>query len=542
MLNLFSRPPRRTGPRSTRSVGPRRRVSPTQVPEWAAELSSRYGVLALVAAIAVGAMALVLTASSESIAPLQAGTTSMRAHAGALASAPDPAPARIVAPAETSIAVVEVAASQPLALTTNYEVQPGDTIRSIAEQFGVSSQTIMWANELENPDLIEPGQSLIVPSTSGVLYQADGTESLGELAERFQGNPETISAYNQLDLTAEQIVPAGEILIPDGQRIDYSIADEPAADVELAQAEEAQVSALGETTALPVAIEEEVVEPLAIPDPIVYEVRDGDTLKSLALLFGVSVETLLNANNIDDPDMVTVGTTLRVLPISGVEYTVADGETMVDIAGLFEVDGGAIADANGVRNPDLIQAGDVLIIPGATDPNPVRRVPEEYADEGSDTIAESSGDVEYWEDESEWTDESEWVADPEPPDYVYGGGDAIVENAMAHLGQPYVWGGVGPYGFDCSGFVYYVHSVSGHPVDRGLWGQLNGGPSIGWDDLQPGDAVFFANTYTAGLSHAGIYIGGGSFIHASDPSTGVVISSMYSDYWSSRFVGASRLW
>src|SRR5262249_38080345 len=154
----------------------------------------------------------------------------------------------------------------------------------------------------------------------------------------------------------------------------------------------------------------------------------------------------------------------------------------------FEVDGGSIVDANCLDNADLIHAGDALIIPGAKRLHPKRRVSEEPS-----TTAQSSGQAEAQPADSEVA--AQPAAAPAAPPHVVGGGSAVVQNAMAHLGQPYVWGGVGPRGFDCSGFVYYILRVSGHPVSRGLWGQLNGGPRIGRGDLEPGDTVFFANTY-----------------------------------------------
>src|SRR5439155_23795021 len=113
---------------------------------------------------------------------------------------------------------------------------------------------------------------------------------------------------------------------------------------------------------------------------------------------------------------------------------------------------------------------------------------------------------------------------------VGGGGGTIVANAMKYVGYRYVFGGTSPAGFDCSGFVYYIHNHSGAPVGRGMWQQYNGGAHIPMSSLQPGDTLFFANTYMPGLSHDGIYIGGGQFIHASDERTGVTISSMYTGY------------
>ena len=102
---------------------------------------------------------------------------------------------------------------------------------------------------------------------------------------------------------------------------------------------------------------------------------------------------------------------------------------------------------------------------------------------------------------------------------------------MKFVGYRYVFGGTSPSGFDCSGFVYYIHNHSGAPVGRGMWQQYNGGAHIRMSALQPGDTVFFANTYMPGLSHDGIYIGGGQFVHASDERTGVTVSSLYSAYW-----------
>lgn len=135
---------------------------------------------------------------------------------------------------------------------------------------------------------------------------------------------------------------------------------------------------------------------------------------------------------------------------------------------------------------------------------------------------------------------------PEPGGNNGGGGtstgNAMVDFAMGYLGYPYVWATAGPASFDCSGFTYWVtKNVIGIDIGRGLWTQAASGTPVSRGNLQPGDIVFFQNTYKPGLSHNGLYIGGNQFIHAENENTGVKISDLNSSYYSSRWYGAVRL-
>ena len=121
-------------------------------------------------------------------------------------------------------------------------------------------------------------------------------------------------------------------------------------------------------------------------------------------------------------------------------------------------------------------------------------------------------------------------------------GQYIVDFAMGYLGSPYVWAGNAPGGFDCSGFTQFViANTVGIDIGHGVPGQTNHGAWVDWGTWQPGDLVFFANTWGSGISHVGIYIGGGEFIHAENESTGVTISSLYSNYYSGHYYSAVRI-
>ena len=120
-------------------------------------------------------------------------------------------------------------------------------------------------------------------------------------------------------------------------------------------------------------------------------------------------------------------------------------------------------------------------------------------------------------------------------------GEQIVNFALQFEGYPYIYAGEGPYAFDCSGFTMFViNNTLGLGVPHDMAVQYQMGRSVGRDELRPGDLVFFQNTIRPGMSHDGIYIGGGQFIHAETESSGVTISDLASEYYSSRWYGAVR--
>lgn len=116
---------------------------------------------------------------------------------------------------------------------------------------------------------------------------------------------------------------------------------------------------------------------------------------------------------------------------------------------------------------------------------------------------------------------------------------SVIAYAKQFLGCNYVYGGTTPSGFDCSGFTQYVFKNFGISLNRSSRDQYSNGVSVSRSNLQAGDLLFFSN-YGSTINHVGIYIGNNQFIHASSPSTGVLIDDL-AGYHANTYVGARRV-
>lgn len=118
----------------------------------------------------------------------------------------------------------------------------------------------------------------------------------------------------------------------------------------------------------------------------------------------------------------------------------------------------------------------------------------------------------------------------------------VASQALSYRGMPYRFGAASPRsGFDCSGLIYYLlrqrglnpprtaagYRTYGHPVARGKW--------------QTGDLILFANTYKHGISHIGVYLKDGKFVHAASTRQGVRVDSLYTGYFANKYWGARRV-
>lgn len=121
--------------------------------------------------------------------------------------------------------------------------------------------------------------------------------------------------------------------------------------------------------------------------------------------------------------------------------------------------------------------------------------------------------------------------------------EKLLEDAKYFKGGRYVWGGTTPEGFDCSGYVQYLFKKHKVNLPRTAWAQSQKGEEVGRDELIKGDLLFFLTDKKRGIpvTHVGIYIGNGEFIHAASKKKGIIISPVDHGYYADKFVSAKRI-
>lgn len=119
---------------------------------------------------------------------------------------------------------------------------------------------------------------------------------------------------------------------------------------------------------------------------------------------------------------------------------------------------------------------------------------------------------------------------------------SLIKIAHTLLGTPYHYGGDSPEsGFDCSGFIQYTFEQEGINLPRTSREQYKSAFPISRRELKPGDLVFFRARHEHYVSHVGLYIGKGKFIHAPSRSKQVSINSLDQKYWRKYYFSAGRV-
>jgi cell wall-associated NlpC family hydrolase len=124
------------------------------------------------------------------------------------------------------------------------------------------------------------------------------------------------------------------------------------------------------------------------------------------------------------------------------------------------------------------------------------------------------------------------------PQGVDGLRTSLVNTAQSYLGVPYLWGGTSAQGFDCSGLTMSVYRLNGLQLPRNSRDQFEAGTPVPVEELRQGDLLFFATGGAGSVSHVGLYVGEGTFIHAPSRGKSICREQLATSYYRKTFVGA----
>ncbi len=250
----------------------------------------------------------------------------------------------------------------------------------------------------------------------------------------------------------------------------------------------------------------------ALSDQI-YTVRRGDSLSSIAYRYSTTVADIAKANGIDSTKPIYAEQKLTIpsdIPVSGTHARITRDDVKLV--------------ANEKRTVAALDKGAEVVFLGKKD--------------GSYAVKLFDGRMGRVP-----TDALEFIpgsAETPSVDRQQFGRD-ITRTAYAYRGARYRRGGMSSRGFDCSGFVKYVYQTKGISLPRTSYDMFRVGKPVAKSDLREGDLVFFANTYRRGISHVGMYVGNGEFIHASTTRGGVRVDQLDAAYFRNKYAGARRI-
>ena len=302
--------------------------------------------------------------------------------------------------------------------------------------------------------------------------------------------------------------------------------------------------------------------PVLAPGGLSITVQPKDTAYSLARKYNLSVDALLNLNNLSSSNL-SVG---QVLLVSPPTYTVVKGDTAFSIARRYGLSVEALLNLNNLGSANL-KLGQVLTVRGAAGPVGTPAVSVTVASVVSSitvTPALTASTVTAPAAATPAALLPPLVSTPEAPASTLtdaaltplvqtttasivttlpadaSDGDWLA-SARSLMGVPYVYGGKSRSGTDCSGFVLQVFAPLGLTLPRVSADQAQVGVPVERSQLQSGDLVFFDTEGRGKVTHVGIVVEGSTFINANSFAGRVGLDDLGSRYWATRYLGARRV-
>ena len=428
-----------------------------------------------------------------------------------------------------------LASSASVNADTTHHVVKNDTVWDLSQKYGVSIQSIEQLNKINtDTHLIREGQTLTIPTTgktaaktatktSQVTVKAGDT--LWALAQKYGTTVEKLRQLNGLASDA-YLIHVGDVIKVDGQVTTTTTTNAQATSTVSSEANQtsqatstasseanqtgqaastasseasqtSQATSTASSEASQAASTSQAATPYVAANHVTYTVQAGDSLYTIAQKYGVTVDSLRQAN--------TLGATLQVGQSLTVNDPTKNPQASVAASQAEQTPAQTTTTSQATQATQTTQA--------ATTTNQVAQTTSQPAAQTQTSQASQTTQA------SQQTQASQAQV-ATPSSYSVS---ALLSYAQTFTGVPYVLGGTTPAGFDCSGFTQYVFNHFGKNIGRTTYQQQYAGTKLAVSSAQPGDLLFWGAYGSA--YHVGIYLGGSSYIAAPEPGESVSVKS-----------------
>lgn len=432
-----------------------------------------------------------------------------------------------------------LASSASVNADTTHHVVKNDTVWDLSQKYGVSIQSIEQLNKINtDTHLIREGQTLTIPTTgktaaktatktSQVTVKAGDT--LWALAQKYGTTVEKLRQLNGLASDA-YLIHVGDVIKVDGQVTTTTTTNAQAtstvsseanqtsqaastASSEASQTSQAASTASSEASqtsqatstasseASQAASTSQAATPYVAANHVTYTVQAGDSLYTIAQKYGVTVDSLRQAN--------TLGATLQVGQSLTVNDPTKNPQASVAASQAEQTPAQTTTTSQATQATQTTQA--------ATTTNQVAQTTSQTTSQPAAQTQTSQASQTTQASQQTQASQAQVAT---PSSYSVS---ALLSYAQTFTGVPYVLGGTTPAGFDCSGFTQYVFNHFGKNIGRTTYQQQYAGTKLAVSSAQPGDLLFWGAYGSA--YHVGIYLGGSSYIAAPEPGESVSVKS-----------------
>ena len=437
-----------------------------------------------------------------------------------------------------------LASSASVNADTTHHVVKNDTVWDLSQKYGVSIQSIEQLNKINtDTHLIREGQTLTIPTTgktaaktatktSQVTVKAGDT--LWALAQKYGTTVEKLRQLNGLASDA-YLIHVGDVIKVDGQVTTTTTTNAQATSTVSSEANQtsqaastasseanqtgqaastasseasqtSQATSTASSEASQAASTSQAATPYVAANHVTYTVQAGDSLYTIAQKYGVTVDSLRQAN--------TLGATLQVGQSLTVNDPTKNPQASVAASQAEQTPAQTTTTSQATQATQTTQA--------ATTTNQVAQTTSQPAaqTQTSQPAAQTQTSQASQTTQASQQTQASQAQVATPSSYSVS---ALLSYAQTFTGVPYVLGGTTPAGFDCSGFTQYVFNHFGKNIGRTTYQQQYAGTKLAVSSAQPGDLLFWGAYGSA--YHVGIYLGGSSYIAAPEPGESVSVKS-----------------